>query len=141
MKDFIAFEKVSNDEETLALKVTGASPMICAGTWIQIPVSVLEDFQEQIGNYLLEPDMESYWESDVPGLGTTPCITLRLLPKKQDGSILAELFMELDEGSIFSRHSCCFYVSTDRRALEDFAQELPSLIAMEPGQRLVLNAE
>lgn len=141
MKDFIAFEKAGMDADTLILKVTGAATAICAGTWIQVPITVMQDFQEQIGNYLLEPDMESYWESDVPGLGTTPCITLRLLPRKQNGMIIAELFMELDEGSIFSRHSCCFYVATTQQALESFAQDIPLLTSMSEGERLVLNGD
>lgn len=139
MVDNFTFELLGVQEHMAALKVTARSPLANVVTEIQAEDSVMRELQDTITEFLSESDLETYWESDIPGLGASPCITLRLLPGSSEEAVLAEVYLELDDGSDFSRHTCCFYVRTDREQLMRFGSGIAELFTAAPGTILALN--
>ena len=139
MADYIHFLKVRTEKEVMELHITASNSVITASAKIYVDRSMLEDLQEQIHAFLSEPDLAAYWENDVPGIGGPPCVTLNLLPQDNSGHVLAEIYMELNDGGSFMEHNCRFYVLTDRLQLEQFSRGIPEFCSGTSGSRLVLN--
>ena len=138
MSDFLAFQIKQQDTDVIHLGITGHTHLIHAITSISVSKQTLLELQEEIKDFLSEQNLEVYWESDIPGLGATPCITLRLIPGSTPQEVLAEFYMELDDGTDFSRHTCCFYVHTTRPLLRNFSRSIPSLAESNSGEQLTL---
>ena len=139
MSQFIRFQKVHREPDATELNVTAQSPVITASAKIYVTDVMLEDLQEQISAFLGEKDLEGYWENDVPGIGGPPCVTLRMLPQKNDDSVLMEIFMELNDGGSFMEHNCRFYVATNRSSLQQFSDGIPAFCSGPAGCELTLN--
>ena len=137
MADFIRFQKIASDAESMELNVSAQNPVISASSKIYVTVSMLQELQEQILAFLAENDLEAYWENDVPGCGGPPCVTMTILPHGLN--VLVEIYMELNDGGSFMDHHCLFYVCTDRPALKYFSQKLSEFVTAPPGAELMLN--
>ena len=125
MAEYICFKKVRTENEIMEVHVSAQNPVISASAKIYVNAAILEELQEQIYAFLREQDLAAYWENDVPGIGGPPCVTLKLLPQDRSGHVLAEIYMELNDGGSFMEHNCRFYVSADRLQLKTFAQGIP----------------
>ena len=141
MSQYISFQKIRTDSHCMELTVTAKNPVITASSKIYVTEDMLMDLQEQISAFLSEPDLESYWENDVPGIGGPPCVTLRMLPQKNEAEALMEIYMELNDGGSFMEHHCRFYVDTDRKNLKLFADGIPGFCLGSDGCRLLLNPD
>ena len=139
MSDFLRFEKTEPDLEGMWLQVTASSPIITASSRIYVTGSVLEDLRQEIRDFLDQEDLEGYWENDVPGMGGPTCMTLRLIPRDRESHVLAEVYLELDDGRDYASHNCCFYVRTDRSSLARFAEDLALLQQPRTGITVTLN--
>ena len=140
MADYICFQKNRIEPECMELKVTAQNSVISASAKIYITAAMLEELQEQIHSFLQEPDLEGYWENDVPGIGGPPCVTLRLLPEEDPRLVLIEIYMELNDGGSFMEHNCRFYVAATREQLSRFSQGIQEFCASEVGAQLTLGA-
>lgn len=139
MTDWIQFENTRMEDGCMELLVSAACPSITANAKIYVGASLLQELQEQVQAFLEEPDLEGYWENDVPGIGGPPCITLKLLPQDSAGKVLIEIYLELNDGGPFVSHNCRFYVRTDREALTRFCDGLADFSHSQPGAKLTLN--
>ena len=138
MGEYICFEKVRTENGIMEVHVSARNPVIQASAKIYVDSKILNELQEQIFAFLKEQDLAAYWENDVPGIGGPPCVTLKLLPQDHDGHVLAEIYMELNDGGSFMEHNCRFYVSAHRLQLEAFAQGIPQFCCDDSGCRLIL---
>lgn len=138
MADFICFQKVRTESDVMEVNVSAGNSVITASAKIYVDRQILCELQEQIFSFLREQDLAVYWENDIPGIGGPPCVTLKLLPQDQKGHVLAEIYMELNDGGSFMEHNCRFYVSADRALLEAFAEGIPGFCSGDPGCSLPL---
>ena len=139
MSQFIRFLKVRTEPSCMELNVTARNPVITASSKIYVTEAMLKDLQDQILSFLSEPDLEGYWENDVPGIGGPPCVTLRMLPQSDGSSVLLEIYMELNDGGSFMEHHCRFYVDTDRVRLKQFSNGIDAFCSGSTGCELTLN--
>ena len=138
MADFMSLTKVRREADFTELTVEAGNSVISASATIYVTKAILEDLQEQIGLFLQETDLEGYWENDVPGIGGPPCVTIKMLPQKENQQVLLEIYMELNDGGSFMEHNCRFFVRTDRADLRQFQSCLSDLIAAPDGTMLKL---
>lgn len=138
MSDYIRLQKNHTDEEFTELQVSAGNSVISATAKIYVTSSMLEDLQDQILVFLQEQDLEAYWENDVPGIGGPPCVTIKLLPAVKSDTVLAEIYMELNDGGSFMDHHCRFYVCTSRPALQAFAEALSHFSSEPAGSQIEL---
>ena len=64
---------------------------------------------------------------------------LKFFHKDKLGHIQIEVYMELDDGGIFSSHNCCFYVSTELGLLLKFNKALYLFKEQQLKQKITLN--
>ena len=133
MADYICFQKIRTEDNVMEVHVSAGNPMITACARIYVDDKILYELQEQIFLFLREQDLAAYWENDVPGIGGPPCVTLKLLPQDNNRPVLAEIYMELNDGGSFMEHNCRFYVSLDRLQLEAFALGIPEFCSGSSG--------
>ena len=70
---------------------------------------------------------ECRWANKERGDNSSACLSLRFLRKDRLGHVLAEVYMELDDGGEFNDHNCCFYINTEYGLLQRFRDQLPKL--------------
>ena len=136
-EDFIRFQIEKAEPQFTAVNITAANPVISVSSRVYVTSLMLEELKEQIEAFLAEPDLECYWENDVPGIGGPPCVTMKFLPHNRQ--VLIEIYMELNDGGSFMEHNCRFYVATGRVQLAEFAEQLPDFLTGAPGRSLTLN--
>ena len=138
MADYICFQKIRTEKDVMEVHVSAGNPVIAACAKIYVDDKILSDLQEQIFFFLREQDLAAYWENDVPGIGGPPCVTLKFLPQDNKELVLAEIYMELNDGGSFMEHNCRFYVSVNRAQLEAFALGIPEFCSGSSGCSLSL---
>ena len=124
MADKICFTVAEAWEESISLVVQAHSQVACAVSRVTVSLPALQELRGEIQAFLQEGDLETYWESDIPGLGLTPCITMKWIPDASRDHVLLDLYMELDDGGDFSRHTCSFYIHCTRDQLKKFSEML-----------------
>ena len=139
MEDNLIFCSRGPDEGFTELLITGTSPCITAHSKIYVTAPILLELSQEIETFLREPDLEGYWENDVPGIGGPPCVTLRFLPQDAMGHVLVEIYMELNDGGDFLTHNCRFYIHTDRTKLQAFASALENFRNPQDGASILLS--
>ena len=138
MENQITFDVQQQREKSFVFRISGRCPVAAAVSTVEISRQGMEELNQEIQYFLEQKDAEGYWESDIPGLGETPCITMTLLPGAEPEQVVLELYMELDDGGDFSRHICRFYVHTARHQLQSFAGALQRYSDFVPGFRFSL---
>lgn len=124
MRDNIQMKKIGALGETMTVEITSQSSQVHVNTTVHLTNTAIEELRDTIGEFLSEPDLEVYWESDIPGLGDGPTVSFRFLPGDSENHVLIENYLELDDGSDFSRHTCCFYIHSSRHSISEFSKQL-----------------
>ena len=89
--------------------------------------SLIDELFRQITRFLSGEVEECRWANKERGDNSTACLSLRFLRKDRLGHVLAEVYMELDDGGEFNDHNCCFYINTEYGLLQRFRDQLPKL--------------
>ena len=120
MDDYLSIQKIWQDTDFAEFEITGSSPVITAKTAVYMTDSLIDELFRQITRFL-SGEVEEW------GDNSTACLSLRFLRKDRLGHVLAEVYMELDDGGEFSDHNCCFYINTEYGLLQRFRDQLPKL--------------
>ena len=118
MDDYLSIQKIWQDTDFAEFEITGSSPVITAKTAVYMTDSLIDELFRQITRFLSGKER---------GDNSTACLSLRFLRKDRLGHVLAEVYMELDDGGEFSDHNCCFYINTEYGLLQLFRDQLPKL--------------
>lgn len=127
MDDYLSIQKIWQDTDFAEFEITGSSPVITAKTAVYMTDSLIDELFRQITRFLSGEVEERCWANKERGDNSTACLSLRFLRKDRLGHVLAEVYMELDDGGEFSDHNCCFYINTEYGLLQRFRDQLPKL--------------
>lgn len=113
MDDYLSIQKIWQDTDFAEFEITGSSPVITAKTAVYMTDSLIDELFRQITRFLSGEVEECRWANKERGDNSTACLSLRFLRKDRLGHVLAEVYMELDDGGEFNDHNCCFYINTE----------------------------
>ena len=139
VNDYIAIEKVWQDDLCYQIKVTCASDNITVTNDIYISSNSIDDLSNGLNSFITGTTKEILWESGEKGDDSTAFVSFRFIHKDKIGHIWIEVFIELDDGGKYSTHNCCFYVNTEVGLLEQFYKKLPKIKDQQIGYKIILN--
>ena len=137
--DILSVERVWEDNEFFEIKVSAQTKLINASVrsyttdeWITGLAHRLATFPNGLSDRFI-------WENGEKGDETTPFVSLEVWCADKLGHVVVEVYMEIDDGALFSKHNCCFYVRTEIGMLNRFGKDLFSLVIKGVGHSATLN--
>ena len=86
------------------------------------------------------PTIDIFGENGTKGDDSTQFICLEIWCEDKLGHVIIEVYLELDDGSLYSKHNCCFYVRTELGLLNRFGKSLSLLNEKGIGRKVILGS-
>ena len=138
MIDNIKIKRIWQDDDFFEICITCNNQIITASTEVYVTDSGIDQFKNEIEQFLGLEKSEVLWKSGERGDSSTPCVEFRVFTKDSSGHVLIECFMELNDGGSLEKHNCCFFVNAELGMLYDFSSKIDELKRPELGVSISL---
>ena len=140
MSDFIRIKKVWEDVGFIQVLIECQSSCININNKYYIDNETIKALISGIKNFLFDNKAYFLWQSGEIGNSTAACISFEFTYRDKNGHILIDVFMEIDDGSSYEKHNCCFFINTEFGLLEQFSIHLHKILDGEIGTSVFLGS-
>ena len=137
--DFLSLERIWEDEDFFEIEIIAKSRLICASVRSYTTDKLMLELALRLSAFPQNSDERFIWENGRKGDDSTPFISLEFWCADKLGHITIEVYMEIDDGGLYSKHNCCFFVETEIGLLNNFGKSLRSLNESGIGKKIILN--
>ena len=139
--DLLTIERVWEDEYFFEIRVAAKSKSISAECRSYTTEDAISELSTKLIAFPSKPNDSFLWENGIKGDQSTPFLSLEFMCEDKLGHILVEVYMEIDDGALYSKHNCCFYVRTEIGLCNKFGKALDEFKTSNVGEIAVLNPE
>lgn len=138
MADCLRLTRIWQNAQLFEMDVVCQTACIMAHQRVYTTNAKIEELENMLSAFLSEAIKEAGWRSGTKGENSTACLSFRFCRADQQGNILAEVFLEMNDGGPLCAHHCCFCLRTEKTLLNAFLRGLKALRRPVLGTRVVL---
>ena len=136
--DILSIERVWEDVDFFEIEVVAQSTIISASTKSYTTEEAICNLASRLTTFPYDFDDRYIWENGDKGDGSTPFLSLGFWCEDKRGHVIIEVYMELDDGALYSKHNCCFFIKTEIGLLNSFGKSLYLLNKSGIGMKVAL---
>lgn len=134
----LSIERVWEDVDFFEIEVVAQSELIRASVRSYTTVASINELASQLVTFPKKFDDRYMWENGTKGDNSTPFVSLEFWCEDKLDHIVIEVYMELDDGTSYNKHNCCFFVKTEAGLLNSFGKSLILLNEQGTGKKVIL---
>lgn len=134
----LVIQRLRDDIDFFEIGVEAQSEYVKARTSTYTTTTKIDELALRLETYPVNTEDKFIWENGGKGDDYTPYVSLEF-SYENDGTILIEVYLEVDDGASLSKHNCCFYVKTEAGSLNVFGKSLRYINEKGTGRKAVLN--
>ncbi len=141
MQDSMKFERIWQEDNFFEIKITCRAEVIAVTTQVYISDENIDELCAKLNIFLDGDDETVLWKCGTKGDDSTTCFSLAFMRSNQLGHVRIEVYMELNDGGLLSRHNCCFFINTESGLLYKFLCDLPKIKQKHIGIQVILGED
>ena len=136
--DSLSIKRIWEDTDFFEIEVIAQSEFIRARIKSYTTEALISELASHLACFPKETNERYIWENGTKGDNSTPYISLELWCEDKLGHIIIEVYMEIDDGTSYDKHNCCYYIRTETERLNIFGRSLTMLNEKGIGKEIIL---
>jgi len=133
----IEFERIWQDDDFFELKCKANSDSVSVTMNTYANDKLVDKLTYKIHQFINKTIEEFIWETGKRGNDSTPDFMMKVFYRDKSGHIRIEVLCEIDDGTSFEEHNCCFYIDgIESWQLEQFGKRIQNLKVKDIGTKV-----
>jgi len=134
----LSIERIWEDVDFFEIEIIAQSDLVRASVRSYTTTESINELASQLATFPKSLEDRYIWENSTKGDDSTPFVSLEFWCENKRGSIVIEVYMEIDDGASYDKHNCCFFIKTEPGLLNGFGQALSLVNERGIGRKVTL---